>query len=128
MQNEERDILTLTDDDGAELELEVLRYFFYNGEEYAMVTELSDEDDGCEHDHQCDECGEDECDCGGLEVFFMKVDAVDEENEEFSFVDEELSAELLKIVEADFDEEDGCECGCEECECGCGHEHEGEEK
>jgi len=104
---DERDILTLTDDDGNELQLEVLRFFFYNGEEYAMVAELEDEADcaACEHgeDEECDGCGE------PIEVFFMKVEPVDDENEEYSFVDEELSAELLKVIEAvldDFDDED----------------------
>ncbi len=81
---DERDFLTLTDDDGNEIQLEVLRFFFYNGEEYAMVAEPQDE---CE----CGECGhDDECECGAMEVFFMKVEPTDDENEEFSFVDEEL--------------------------------------
>lgn len=103
MQDNERDILTLTDDDGNEIELEVLRFFFYNGEEYAMVTELSDEQDeeesGCAGG--CAGCAG----CGTTDVFFMKVEPVDEENEEFTFVDELLSEELMKVIDAEYDEE-----------------------
>lgn len=100
---DERDILTLTDDDGNEIELEILRYFFYNGEEYAMVTEL---DEG----YDCDTCDKDpdsdECDCEPMEVFFMKVEPVDDENEEYTFVDEELSDALMNVIESDFDDEE----------------------
>jgi hypothetical protein len=75
----ERDILILTDEDDNEIQCEILRFFFYNGEEYAMVTEVDEKGDdcgGCGHDHAHDHgCGG----CGGIEVFFMKVDAIDGE-------------------------------------------------
>ncbi len=103
----ERDILILTDEDDNEIQLEILRFFFYNGEEYAMVTEV-EEEQGCGgcggHDHNHDHdhgCGG----CGGIEVFFMKVDAVDDENEEYSFVDEALSQELMRVIESQLDDE-----------------------
>jgi len=100
---DERDILTLTDDDGNEIELEILRYFFYNGEEYAMVAEL---DEG----YDCDNCDKDpdsdECDCEPMEVFFMKVEPVDDENEEYTFVDEDLAEALMNVIESDFDDEE----------------------
>lgn len=109
---DERDFLTLTDDDGNEINFEVLRFFFYNGEEYAMVAE-AEEGCGCDCEdcHEGHECHEEGCDCGcdecePLEVFFMKVEAVDEENEEFTFVDEELSQKLLAVIEAEYDAEE----------------------
>ncbi|MGI5899538.1 MAG: hypothetical protein ACOX8S_06385 [Christensenellales bacterium] len=106
----ERDILILTDEDDNEIQLEILRFFFYNGEEYAMVTEVDEEaHGGCggcgghDHDHDHDHgCGG----CGGIEVFFMKVEAVDDENEEYSFVDEALSQELMRVIESELDDED----------------------
>lgn len=109
---EERDTLILTDEDGNELELEILRFFFYNGEEYAMVAEVEEgcgcEQCDCEHEHEHEDCDCEQCDCDHepLEVFFMKVEPVDDENEEYSFVDEELSEELMKVIEAELDEEE----------------------
>ena len=104
---DERDIIVMSDEDGNEIEMTVLRYFFYNGEEYAMVTEADNADccEGC-HSEGCD-CGHDhDHDHEPIEVFFMKVEPVDDENEEYSFVDEKLSAELLRVVESDMDDDE----------------------
>ena len=55
MEEMERDFVTFTDDDGNDFELDVIDYFEYEGQEYAVLMDLSEE---CEH-------GEDEeCDCG----------------------------------------------------------------
>jgi hypothetical protein len=101
---DERDILTLTDDDGNEIELEILRYFFYNGEEYAMVAEPDDEGRDCD---SCDKDPDsDECDCEPVEVFFMKVEPIDDENEEYTFVDEDLAEALMNVIDSEYDEMD----------------------
>lgn len=56
---EERDIVVFTDEEGNDLELEVLDYIFYNGEEYAVLSGVEDEDEeeACEHEEGC------QCDC-----------------------------------------------------------------
>ncbi len=49
MQEEERDLVTFTDDDGNEFDLEVLDYVFYQGEEYAVMVNPQDEEDAEEY-------------------------------------------------------------------------------
>ena len=111
MEENERDFVTFTDEEGNEFELDVIDYFDYQDEEYALLIDLSENadcDDGCEQ-----------------EVYIMKV-VVNGEMEEFLPADEDKMEELIKIVEdriAAWDEEDDeCDCGCEEHEhdCGCG--------
>ena len=36
---DERDIVVFTDDEGNDFELEVMDYFFYNGQEYAVLSD-----------------------------------------------------------------------------------------
>ena len=51
---DERDIVVFTDDEGNDFELEVMDYFFYNGQEYAVLSDAEDAECGCE------ECAHDE--------------------------------------------------------------------
>ncbi len=89
---DERDIVVFEDDAGNELTMEVLDYLAYEGKEYALLTELVEDED---------EIDEDEPE----EVFIMEVRPVDDDQEEFVPVDEELAETLLAIFEADdFDE------------------------
>ncbi len=117
MQDEERDLVTFTDDDGNEFDLEVLDYVFYQGEEYAVMVNPQDEEEcghvhgeDCDHDHDdCDgDC--DECEGHEQEVYIMKVVKVGEDMEEFVPIDEEIADALIEIVqtrfEGDFDAED----------------------
>lgn len=93
--DEERDIVVFQDDDGNELTMEVLDYLAYEGKEYALLTELveDEEDDGDEDEP--------------VEVFIMEVRPVGEDQEEFVPVDEKLAETLIKIFESnDFDDED----------------------
>ena len=53
MEMEERDFVTFTDDEGNEFELDVVDYFEYEDEEYAVLMDLSEECD----DDACEECG-----------------------------------------------------------------------
>ena len=41
---QEPDIIEMTDDEGNTILMEVLDYFFYNGEEYVILSETVDED------------------------------------------------------------------------------------
>ena len=53
----ERDILVFTDNDGQEINMEILDYFEYDEEEYAMLVEVEEHehDDECDHEHEEDE-------------------------------------------------------------------------
>ena len=112
MQEERDNILVLTDEDGNDVEVEILDYFFYNGEEYCMVAEVKEGCDcgceDCDHDHDECDCDDEECTCGEpVEVFFMKAEAVDDENEEYTVVDDaELAQQLIAVVESDLDEDE----------------------
>lgn len=100
---EERDYVVFTDEDGNDFELDVIDYFDYEDDEYAILTELPQEDD--EEDAE-------------LEVYIMKIET-NGEYEEFLPPDDDkmevLSAIAEKRLEAMEDED--------ECECGCGHHH-----
>lgn len=118
---EERDFVTFVDDDGNEFELDVIDYFDYEGNEYAI---LIDPNDNCE----CEE--DEECDCE-TSIYIMKI-IVNEEDDTEEFVspaDEDME-NLIEIAstileegcecdcDCDCDDED-CDCGDDGCECGC---------
>ncbi len=82
----EPDTIIFEDEDGNEYEFTVRDYFFYNGDEYALLTEV-----GQEADDQGEEC------------IVCKVETVEseegEEDEEFILVeDEELAEKLIEIA------------------------------
>ncbi len=103
---EERDLVEFVDEEGNTLPLEVIRYVFYNGEEYAVLGEVHDDEEcgccceECDHDH-ADEDEEEEC-----PLYIMKVAEKVEDGEELEeFIpveDEDLFEQLIKVVEADF--------------------------
>ena len=98
---EERDIVVFVDEDENEIEMEVLDYFYYNGKEFAVLTEVTEQN--CE----CPE-GE-ECTCEPTEIFFMKVVPIegDEENVEFLPVeDEDLADKLFEIINSAMEDEE----------------------
>lgn len=104
MEEEERDIVEFSDEDGNTLLLEVLDYFFYNGEEFAVLGDADEECD-CDHEHAEDE----ECDCEHS-LYIMKVitstDEKGEEMEEFVPVEDELMEQLIEVVQTRFSEDD----------------------
>ena len=105
---EERDFVVFTDDDGNEFELDVIDYFDYKDEEYAILVD----NQGCtECGCGCDDECEDECEHEHeLGIYVMKV-IVNEEEETEEFVppaDEDMDA-LAEIVEARLDENDSFE-------------------
>ena len=100
----ELDLVVFEDDDGNELTMEVLDYLFYEGKEYALLTEYDE-------NSACGSCEEGDCEgCSNVrEAFVMEVRVVegDEETEEFVPVDEKLAVKLIDIFQnSEFDEED----------------------
>ena len=70
-EEEARDLIEGVDEDGNNVLLEVVRYFFYNGEEYVVLGDAHDGccDCGCEHcDHDHDEDEEEEA----VNLYIMK--------------------------------------------------------
>lgn len=108
---EERDLVTFTDDDGKEFTLDVIDYFEYEDEEYAVLMDLSAEDD---------EEGEESAE---QDVYIMKV-VVNGEMEEFLPADDEKMDALAAIAEKRLNEGCGCGCGCDDCDDDCEEEHE----
>ena len=111
----EPDVIEMTDDEGNTILFEIIDYFFYNGEEYAILTEAEDEDNAEQsEDAQCapdDESEEQE----EIDCYIMKVvtttDEHGEELEEFVPVeDQALEAKLMQIastqLNADDDQDD----------------------
>ena len=97
MDNMEEDIIVFEDEDGQEYEFSVVDYFFYNGDEYALLTENGTE--GTEQEG---------------EVIVCKVVAVEgedgEEDEEFELVeDEELAQKLVDIANTHMAEDENGE-------------------
>ena len=95
--NEDLELYVFSDEDGNDVNVQVLDYFYYNGDEYAVMTELAEG-----QEPWTEEGGDEEY----PEIFFMKVVPVDEENVEFEPVDDELGDKLFEIVNASY-EEDG---------------------
>jgi hypothetical protein len=102
---DERDIVEFSDEEGNTLLLEVMDYFFYNGEEFAVLCDADEE--ACEHAHD-ETCGED-CE-HEHSLYIMKVVTSTgedgEEMEEFISPDESMMDQLIEVVQARFSDED----------------------
>ena len=123
-EEEARDLIEGVDEDGNNVLLEVVRYFFYNGEEYVVLGDAHDGccDCGCEHCEEYDRVGaimlerisklfddEDEEE-EAVNLYIMKVVESEEDGEEMeSFVpveDDDLLEKLIEVVQADFEADD----------------------
>lgn len=100
------DVIEMIDEEGNTILFSIIDYFFYNGEEYAILTDSNDED-------TTDADAEDE----GVDCYVMKIvattDESGEELEEFVPVeDQALEAKLMEIAsiklnsDEDADDED----------------------
>ena len=78
---EEVSILTLTDENGADIDFEYLDCIEYQGKEYLVLMPVSEEDEG--------------------EIVILEVEPVDEENENYLAVSDE---DVLEAVYAIFKE------------------------
>ena len=89
---DEMDLIELENEDGETVRLCVERYFFYNGEEYVLLS------DACDVEEEAD-----------ITRYVMKVQPVegDDDMEEFVPVDEDLMDQLIQVVETVFDEDGG---------------------
>ena len=106
---EERDLVTFTDDEGNEFTLDVIDYFEYEDEEYAVLMDLS-----APEDEESEEEGE-------QDVYIMKV-VVNGEMEEFLPADDAKMDALAAIAEERLNHECGCGCGCDDCDDECSEE------
>lgn len=90
--DEELDIIELEGDDGEQIRLCVERYFFYNGDEYVLLSDKCDLPEGEEPSH-----------------YVMKVQPLEGEGEkdmeEFVPVDEDLMEQLVQVAESVFDDD-----------------------
>ena len=97
MEGMEEDVIVFEDEDGQEYEFSVVDYFFYNGEEYALLVEADEE----EKDAEKQEC-----------IVCRVVAETEEDEETESFVpleDEALAQKLVDIFNtkmADEEKED----------------------
>ena len=101
--NDELDLVTFSDEEGNEFQMEVWDYFEHEGQEYAILFDLeSEQDEDAE-----------------TEVYIMKV-TVEGEDEIFLPADEDEMDELTEIVEKMLDEafcdEDCANCDQADCE------------
>ena len=94
MLEQERDLVVFADNEGNEITLEVRDYFYYNGQEYAVLSDVEDENEDSEN------LGADD------DLYIMKVVPVGEDQEEFVPVEDELLGKLVEIVQTRFDEMD----------------------
>ena len=101
MSEMDRDLVTFVNDEGDEMEMEILDYFTYKGLEYAILTDVCD----CDEEVEPEECGCDDCEGHAHAVYIMKV-VVDGDTEEFLPIDPEIEDELLAVVEELFDDMD----------------------
>ncbi len=99
--DEERDSIVFEDEEGNEIELDILDYFFYEDQEYAILMDLSGVPDEPE--------GSDAEDGDPQDIYIMKV-VTNGEMEEFLPVEDELMDKLSEIAEsrlfAEDDEDD----------------------
>ena len=94
-EDERLDIIEGADEDGNRLLLKVEKYFFYNGEEYVLLQEYSEEE---------------AADPQKQTVYVMRVSvSIDEDGEEiedFEPVDEELAQKLIPVIHARWNQDE----------------------
>ena len=92
MDEQERDLIEMTDDEGNTILMEVIDYFFYNGEEFVILTDNVSED--------MEESDEpEEINCYVMQVITSKDEATGEEMEEFVPIeDAEKEERLMEIA------------------------------
>ena len=104
-EEEIQDLIEGVDEDGNTVMLEVVRYFFYNGEEYVVLGEAHQGECDCE----CEDCDHDheEDDEEAVNLYIMKVVEKEEDGEEIEeflpVEDEDLLEKLIEVVQADFE-------------------------
>ena len=115
-ENEPQDLIEGVDEEGNKVLLQVVRYFFYNGEEYVVLGDAQSEDDcdcGCEACHAHADGAECGCECDddeAMNLYIMKVVDTEEDGEEMEeFVpveDDDLLEKLIEVVQTDFESDE----------------------
>lgn len=86
----DRDIIEMSDDKGNTISFEIEQYFFYNGDQFALLRELNREGEPLPGDDA---------------AYIVRVDSMEDEAgeslEEFSPVDEEEGRALLDLLRAE---------------------------
>lgn len=96
-QNQELDLIEMTDDEGNTIVMQVVDYFFYNGEEYVILSDNVDEDEDAAA----------EIDCYIMHVVNSVDETTGEEMEEFEPVeDAELEERLIEIATNQLNDEE----------------------
>ena len=92
----DEDLIVFEDEDGNEITFVIEDYFFYNGDEYAVLTEYDTEEDNVKSDE------------GSIVCKIVPVEGEDgEEDEEFVPVeDEDLAEKLIEIANAQLNEDE----------------------
>ncbi len=90
--DEELDLIVFEDDQGNQLTMQVEDYLFYEGKEYALISEYR----------------EDESDRSERESLVMEVRPLedDDENEEFVPIEDALGERLMQLFSTQYDAED----------------------
>ena len=83
--NEERDTVEFQSESGDTVELEVVEYFLYDGEEYVILADLGGNPDALANGDKVD-------------VFIMMVNMIDEQNEEFVMIPPEKEEDVLHFA------------------------------
>ena len=108
MESYEPDLVVFVDenDNNREVTMEVLDYFFYEGDEYATLVEYDPDSkcESCKDNSACASCPENnEAD----EIVIMKVVPVGEDEEEFVPIDAKLAEKLIDLINSGaFDDEE----------------------
>lgn len=99
------DVVTFVDDDGNEIEMEIVEEFEHKGEKYAVLAEISDEEDP-DAESKCEggcACTSDTCECADEDSLYIFHVVQGEDGEEFLAIDDDdLLDELTVIVEEMF--------------------------
>ena len=97
-EEEIQDLIEGVDEDGNTVMLEVVRYFFYNGEEYVVLGDAHVGEDESEDSEEDEE---------EVNLYIMKVVEKEEDGEELeeflAVEDEDLLEKLIEVVQADFE-------------------------
>ena len=89
-ENEELDIVEMEDDEGGTYKLRVARYFYYNGDEYVVLT---------------DDVDDPQDDLSEVDLIIMRVTEDEEEDmETFEPIDDALAESLEPVVRSTFAE------------------------
>jgi len=82
----QKDTVEFVAENGETMEFEVVDYFLYDGEEYVILADMGKNPDAMEDEDKVD-------------VFIMKVNIIDDDNEEFVPIPLETEDDVLEFAE-----------------------------